>query len=106
MALITTGRLRREFGLSFTAASALVNEQRAVASRRLRVLLWGMIVCNVVVLASYVLVPHWPVWVVPAILLIALLLGALHLYLTHHDSREPILAAARAWRDNSAKPHE
>lgn len=106
MALITVGRLQREFGLSFTAASALVNEQRALASRRHRVLLMGMIACNVVLLASYVLALHWSALAVQSILLLALLLGALHLYLTHRDSRAPILAAARSWRDKAVRPHQ
>lgn len=104
--LITARRLQREPSLSFTAASARVNQQRALASRRHRVLLWAMIACNVLVLASYVLVPHGPAWVVQAILLIALLLGALHLYLTHRQSRAPILAAARAWPGGVARAHE
>ena len=106
MTLITVGRLQREFGMSFTAASALVNEQRALASRHLRVLLMGMITCNVALLASYVLALHWSALTVQAILLLALLLGALHLYLTRRDSRAPILAAARAWRDKAVRPHQ
>ena len=106
MALVTTGRLQREFGMSFTTASALINDQRALASRRHRALLTGMIACDGVLLASYVLALHWAVRLVQAILLIALLLGALHLYLTRRDSCAPILAAARIWRDERLRTHK
>lgn len=99
MVLLTPSRLQREFGMPVMRASTLVREQRALASNRYRVLAWLMIAGNLVLIAVRRSGRHWLQWLASPILLGCLLLGALHLYLTHRDSRAPIPAAARTWRD-------
>ncbi len=104
--LITMAALQRDFGLSFTTASTVLNEQRTLAARRYRALALGAIACNVVLLASYVLGWHWPELLVQSLLLVALLLGVLHLHFTRRAPRAPIVVAARASRAKAATWHE
>ncbi|MDO1529453.1 hypothetical protein QMK61_11490 [Fulvimonas sp. R45] len=98
MALVTVTRLQREFGMPILEASTLINEQRGVASRRHRMAWLATTVCALASGASGIADLHGPKAVVETLWLASLALVFLTLYLVHRDSREPILAAARAWR--------
>lgn len=98
MNFITVARLQREFGLSIMRASNIISEQRALAFRRhlpLAVVSWG---CLLVVAGSSILGFHLPKGVASLLWLAAVVLILLRVFLVHRVSREPILAAAHAWR--------
>lgn len=101
MALVTVRYLQRECGLPILKASTLINEHRGAASKRHRVLWLVTTACVLASGASGIADLHWPKAVVGALWLAGLVLIFLLLYLIQRDSREPILAAARAWRDNA-----
>lgn len=105
MALITIRRLQREFGMPIMRASTLVHEQRALATRRHRMLWWVAIACVLASSASSMFDLHWPALVRDALWLAGAMLVFLLIYLVHRDSREPILAAARAWQNQADSVH-
>lgn len=101
MALVTVRYLQREFGLPILKASMLINEHRSAASRRHRALWLVATICVLASASSGIFDLHWPKAISAACWFVGLVLVFLLLYLIQHDSREPILAAARAWRDNA-----
>jgi hypothetical protein len=101
MALITVRYLQREFGLPILKASTLINEHRSAASRRHRTLWLVATICVLASASSGIFDLHWPKAISATCWLVGLVLIFLLLYLIQRDSREPILAAARAWRDSA-----
>ncbi|BFI95208.1 MAG: hypothetical protein RSP_07180 [Rhodanobacter sp.] len=94
MKYISVALLRKEFGLSLLKASTLISEQRAVASRRHRMLGGTAAACTFAAGASDIFDLHWPKALSASLWLAGIALVFVYLHLVHRDLHDPIFAAA------------